>query len=136
MQRTSRIFRSGDRRPSAVGVIDLAAVVLFVLIGRSAHGHGLSLDGVASTAWPFLSGLTAGWVLVVLTRWDGASLSGGVVVLISAVALGMILRVVSGQGTAPAFVGVALGFLGLVMLGWRALLGWLGGRAARLRSGP
>jgi ABC-type Na+ efflux pump permease subunit len=31
----------------------------------------------------------------------------------------MTLRVVSGQGTAFAFVLVALGFLGLAMLGWR-----------------
>jgi hypothetical protein len=43
------------------------------------------------------------------------------------VALGMLLRVVSGQGTAPAFIGVALVFLGLFLLGWRLLarLGWL-----------
>ena len=48
------------------------------------------------------------------------------------VALGMLFRVVSGQGTAPAFIGVALAFLGLFLLGWRLLvrlqpgrLGWL-----------
>ena len=41
--------------------------------------------------------------------------------------LGMVFRVVSGQGTAPAFVGVALAFLGLFLLGWRMLsrLSWL-----------
>jgi hypothetical protein len=31
----------------------------------------------------------------------------------------MVLRVVAGQGTAVAFVGVALAFLGLFLLGWR-----------------
>jgi hypothetical protein len=43
------------------------------------------------------------------------------------VVLGMAFRVVSGQGTAPAFVGVALAFLGLFLLGWRLLsrLSWL-----------
>ena len=46
---------------------------------------------------------------------------------LGAVALGMLFRVVSGQGTAPAFIGVALAFLGLFLLGWRLLgrLGWL-----------
>jgi len=40
---------------------------------------------------------------------------------LGAVALGMVLRVVSGQGTALAFIGVALAFLGLFLLGWRLL---------------
>jgi hypothetical protein len=31
----------------------------------------------------------------------------------------MLFRVVSGQGTAVAFVVVALAFLGLFLLGWR-----------------
>jgi hypothetical protein len=34
----------------------------------------------------------------------------------------MVLRVVSGQGTAVAFVVVAFGFLGLTMLGWRLFI--------------
>ena len=40
---------------------------------------------------------------------------------LGAVALGMALRVVSGQGTAFAFILVALAFLGLLLLGWRLL---------------
>ena len=42
----------------------------------------------------------------------------------------MILRVVSGQGTAAAFIAVALAFLALFLLGWR-LLARLAGRARR-----
>jgi hypothetical protein len=33
----------------------------------------------------------------------------------------MILRVVSGQGTAVTFILISLAFLGLFMLGWRLL---------------
>ena len=44
----------------------------------------------------------------------------GVVVWLSTVAIGMTLRVIAGQGTAVAFIAVALGFLGLFLLGWRA----------------
>jgi hypothetical protein len=45
--------------------------------------------------------------------------------------LGMVLRVVAGQGTAVAFVGVALAFLGLFLLGWRLLA-----RLVRRLPGP
>jgi FtsH-binding integral membrane protein len=45
----------------------------------------------------------------------------GIAVWLCTVALGMVLRVVSGQGTALAFIVVALVFLGLFLLGWRLL---------------
>jgi hypothetical protein len=35
----------------------------------------------------------------------------------------MIIRVLAGQGTAAAFIGVALAFLGLFILGWRVVAG-------------
>jgi hypothetical protein len=41
------------------------------------------------------------------------------------VALGMLLRVVGGQGTAVAFIIVALAFLGLFLLGWRLIARFL-----------
>ena len=44
----------------------------------------------------------------------------------------MVFRVVSGQGTAFAFILVALAFLGLFLLGWRLLARYL--RSARLFS--
>ena len=107
-------------------LMDLVAVLVFVGIGRGVHAHGLGLDGVVSTAWPFVSGLAVGWMLVLARRQELVSLASGLWVSISTVALGMALRVVAGQGTAVPFVIVALGFLGAAMLGWRwcrALLG-------------
>lgn len=109
--------------------LDLLAVLVFVLIGRSVHSHGLSLGGIASTVWPFLCGLAVGWCAVDLLRRDGLSLKGGLYVVVSTVVVGMSLRVIAGQGTTVAFVGVALGFLGAIMLGWRLL-------KRLLRSGP
>jgi hypothetical protein len=38
------------------------------------------------------------------------------------VVVGMTLRVVAGQGSAFAFILVALGFLGAMMIGWRVLV--------------
>lgn len=97
-------------------VLDLCCVLAFVVIGRASHAEGETVAGIATTAWPFLSGLLIGWVA---TRpWRRAS---GVGVWLVTVAVGMVLRVVSGQGTAVTFVIVSLVFLGLTMLGWRAV---------------
>ncbi|HWF20982.1 MAG TPA: DUF3054 domain-containing protein [Acidimicrobiales bacterium] len=99
--------------------LDLVMVLVFVAIGRTAHAHGLTVAGLASTAWPFLAALAIGWLILAAGRRDGMTLSSGLVVWISTVALGMAFRVIAGQGTAVAFVFVALGFLGLTLLGWR-----------------
>jgi hypothetical protein len=100
-------------------VIDIFVVLLFVGIGRSNHHHGDSISGVVSTTWPFAVGLAVGWLLVLVRHQNGASLGAGVQVWLATVALGMILRVIAGQGTAIAFIVVALAFLGALMLGLR-----------------
>ncbi len=105
----------------ALWLIDLVCVLVFVGIGRSVHSHGLSLAGMASTTWPFAMGLAVGWMVVGFRRASGTTVISGVLVSIVTVAVGMALRVVAGQGTAFAFVLVALGFLGGTMIGWRLL---------------
>ena len=94
-------------------------MLVFVIIGRASHGEGLT--GVASTAWPFLAGLAGGWLAARAWRRPFGLWPAGVGAWLGTVALGMLFRVVSGQGTAPAFIGVALAFLGLFLLGWRLL---------------
>jgi hypothetical protein len=112
--------------------IDVFCVLVFVIIGRASHTTGESLAGIASTAWPFLAGLAGGWLVTAglagrAWRQPSRLWPAGVGAWLGTVVLGMVFRVVSGQGTAPAFVGVALAFLGLFMLGWRLLarLSWL-----------
>jgi hypothetical protein len=64
-----------------------------------------------------------------------AALAGsGIGVWLVTVAAGMALRAVSGQGTAVTFIIVALCFLGLVMLGWRAVAHLVVRRNAAIRS--
>ena len=113
--------------------LDVGCVLVFVIIGRASHTKGESLAGVASTAWPFLAGLAGGWLATAglagqrAWRQPFRLWPSGVSAWLGAVALGMVFRVVSGQGTALAFIGVALAFLGLFLLGWRLLsrLSWL-----------
>ena len=109
------------QRAVVAGALDVVAVLIFVAIGRASHDHGETLAGVASTAWPFLAGLGVGWVSALAWLRPLPLAPTGLIIWISCVAVGMVLRVVAGQGTAVAFVAVALAFLGLELLGWRAL---------------
>jgi hypothetical protein len=116
-------------------VLDCCCVLLFVVIGRASHAKGESLAGIASTAWPFLAGLAGGWLGLLGSRAWRRPLGlfpAGVGAWAGTVALGMVFRVVSGQGTAFAFILVALAFLGLFLLGWRLLVRCL--RSVRLSS--
>ena len=102
----------------AVG-LDVLCVLVFVVIGRASHTQGEALAGIASTSWPFLCGLGAGWAASRAWRRPLALRPAGLAVWLCTVAFGMILRVIAGQGTAVAFIVVALAFLGLFLLGWR-----------------
>jgi Protein of unknown function (DUF3054) len=126
-------------RPVRLAVmLDCCCVLVFVIIGRASHAKGESLSGIASTAWPFLAGLAGGWLATRAWRRPFLLWPAGVGAWLGAVALGMALRVVSGQGTAFAFILVALAFLGLFLLGWRLLakLPVLGRSALRRGSDP
>jgi FtsH-binding integral membrane protein len=115
------------RQAVLAAVLDCGCVLAFVIIGRASHAHGESVAGIASTAWPFLAGLAGGWAAARGWRRPVRVVPTGVGAWLGTVVLGMVLRVVAGQGTAVAFVVVALVFLGLFLLGWRVL--------ARLRFG-
>jgi FtsH-binding integral membrane protein len=120
------------RVPWVAALIDVCCVLVFVIIGRASHTQGESAGGIASTSWPFLAGLAAGWLVSRAWRRPVALRPAGIAAWLGTVALGMVLRVVSGQGTALAFIVVALAFLGLFLLGWRLLAKF----AARQRGFP
>ena len=105
--------------------LDTLFIVIFVAIGRSAHEHGITLAGMASTLWPFAAALAVGWLVTRRRRHSGEAPTDGVVIVLVTVALGMVLRVISGQGTAVAFIIVALCFLSLFLVGWRLVARYL-----------
>jgi hypothetical protein len=110
-------------RTAALGMLaDVAVVVAFVAIGRAHHHAGETLAGLASTAWPFLAGLAAGELAARSWRRPAALVPTGLIVWLVTVGLGQLLRVVSGQGTEPAFIAVSAAFLGLFLLGWRLIV--------------
>ena len=99
---------------------DIACLVVFATIGRRTHAEGLTLIGIADTAWPFVAGAVAGWLLVRGWRRPTAIAPTGVTVWACTVVVAMMLRRVTGEGTALSFVVVAALATGTLMLGWRA----------------
>ena len=100
--------------------LDTVLVVLFAAIGRRNHAETGALTAILTTAWPFLAGMAAGWLIsLFILRRVPLRVRAGVTVVIATVALGMVIRGVTGQGTAFSFIVVATLFLGAAMLGWR-----------------
>ena len=115
---------------AVLGVLaDICCVLVFVVIGRANHHAGETAAGVASTAWPFLAGLAAGEVATRGWRQPLALVPTGVGVWAGTVIGGQLLRVISGQGTALAFIIVSVLFLGLFLLGWRLVVRLVARRA-------
>ena len=101
---------------------DVCCVVAFVAIGRQAHRDADTLAGIWQTAWPFLAGLGIGLVAVRAWRRPLAVRPTGLGAWLGAAWVGMVIRVLAGQGTAIAFIAVATAFLALFLLGWRVVL--------------
>ena len=110
-----------NRKVQMAAVLDVIAVLVFVAIGRSSHTEGVTVAGMASTAWPFLVGLAAGWGAGRVWQRPIKLTPSAVSVWSLTVAVGMVLRVIAGQGTAVSFIIVACTFLGLAFFGWRAV---------------
>ena len=101
--------------------IDVACVLVFCAVGRRSHDEGLNIAGIASTAWPFLSGTALGWLAAQAWRRPTAVYPTGVVVWLCTVVVGMLLRKATSAGVAASFIVVASSVTALLLLGWRAL---------------
>ncbi len=110
-------------------LLDAAAVVAFVVIGRRSHDEADTLAGVIDTAAPFLIGLVGAWLVLASWRPPTAVVVGPAVAALTA-GFGLLLRrVVFDEGTATSFVIVTLLFLTASMTGWRLVARLLDRRA-------
>jgi hypothetical protein len=117
---------AGDERtrPALVALAtDVVCVVVFCTIGRRSHAEGLTVTGIAETAWPFLAGTGVGWLLARGWRRPQAVVPTGVVVWVCTVVVGMLLRKATSQGVAPSFVVVASLSTAVLLVGWRLAVG-------------
>jgi peptidoglycan/LPS O-acetylase OafA/YrhL len=97
----------GTRSAATALLIDVACIVVFATVGRRSHAEGITLAGVAHTAWPFLTGTAVGWVASQGWRRPLAIAPTGLAVWISTVVIGMLLRKATSQGVAVSFIVVA-----------------------------
>ena len=118
------------RRPLAAFVLDVILVIVFAAIGRASHDEANPVLGSLRTAWPFLAGTVSGWLLVRALRKDWpVDVGPGITVWFATVVFGMVLRRLTGAGTAPSFVVVASLVLALLLVGWRAIASYAARRA-------
>jgi len=111
-------------RPATVlvaALVDLGCVVGFAAVGRASHDEDV-LTGLLITAWPFVVALAAGWVVLLAWRRPTAPIRTGVGVWAVTVAGGMLLRGLTGGGTAVPFVLVTTGVLLVLLVGWRGVV--------------
>lgn len=115
-------------------LVDVVLVVVFCAIGRRSHDEANALTGLLTTAWPFLGGLALGWIANQALYRDkslpGSVVPAGIVIWLCTLVGGMLLRAVSGQGTAFSFILVAATVLAVFLLGWRAIYGAVAKRSA------
>jgi hypothetical protein len=107
---------------------DVVCVIVFCAIGRRSHAEGLTVAGIAQTAWPFLAGAGVGWLLIGGWRRPFTVIPVGLVVWVCTVVVGMVLRKVTSAGVSTSFVVVASVSTAVLLLGWR-------GAAALIRRG-
>lgn len=120
------------KRSSAFAALaDVVGVLLFCLVGRRSHAEGLTVAGVAETAWPFLVGTAVGWLVSRGWRRPTAVAPTGVVVWLSTVAVGMLLRKATSAGVAVSFIVVATAATAVMLLGWRVAVMALRRRSAQ-----
>jgi len=111
--------RSINERTPLAAAIDAGVVTAFVAIGRRNHDEDPGVIGLLSTAAPFLVGLVVGWLAA--KAWDDPMpVRKGLIIWPITVAVGMIGRRLTGDGTAVSFIVVATAFLGATLVGWRA----------------
>lgn len=100
--------------------IDVAAAIVFAIVGRASHGSELSFTGIAQTAWPFVVAAIIGSLLASRfggdSWWRAGSIAWAVTVL-----GGIGLRLLGAETAQLPFVVVATVVLALLIIGWRAV---------------
>jgi peptidoglycan/LPS O-acetylase OafA/YrhL len=113
---------------------DAVLILVFAAIGRDAHQRGEIITGVLATAWPFLAGAAVSWLAPRVWRAPLAVWPAGVVVWLGTVAVGMLLRAVTGQSVVLPFIIVALLSLAVFLLGYRLVVAGVRRFVARRRQ--
>ncbi|BDX34887.1 membrane protein [Mycobacterium antarcticum] len=111
--------RATARTAALALLADAVCVLAFCTVGRRSHAEGLTVAGILETAWPFLAGTAVGWLGARGWQRPTSLAPTGLVVWLSTVVIGMLLRKATSAGTAVSFVVVASLSTAILLLGWR-----------------
>ena len=103
-------------RPTAWFVVDVVLILVFAISGRSTHERGLSVAGILDTAWPFLAAYATAVLVVRAWRSPSSPYPTGLALWAITAVGGLMLRALSGGGTAAGFQVVTLLVLGVFLL--------------------
>lgn len=119
----SRITRGYAQARRTIALIsfgvDVALVTLFAALGRSSHSREATILGLWTTVWPFLLGLSIIWVTAQLWKHPLSPVFAGLSTWLGTVLIGLATRFFLVGSVAIAFMLVAIGVLGLFLVGWR-----------------
>jgi len=121
--------RAGSRTVQIAAVVDVVAILVFVMLGRKSHHEdGSFVAATLKVAAPFLIALVGGWL--VARAWTApTAFSTGIQIWLVTIVGGMLLRHFAfSKGTATPFIIVASTFTLIFLVGWRMLWEW---RSAR-----
>jgi hypothetical protein len=113
------------RTVQLAAVIDVVAILAFVMLGRKSHHEdGSFVAATLKVAAPFLIALVVGWV--VARAWTApTSFRTGITIWLVTIVGGMLLRRFAfSKGTATPFIIVASTFTLIFLVGWRMLWEW------------
>ncbi len=106
--------------PVAAFALDVGLVLVFAAVGAKSHDQALDAVGILVIGWPFLVGTTIGWALAWKVRKvPPISAHDGVLVWLATFSIGLLLRALSGAGTAVTFMVVTMVATAVLLLGWR-----------------
>lgn len=111
-------------------VTDVAAVLVFAAAGRRTHAHADALLGLLGTAGPFLVALAIAWVLTRAWRAPLAMRTGQLVWPVTVI-VGLAVRAGFTGRLPVSFALVVALVLGVLLLGWRAVVAAAGVLAGR-----
>ncbi|QAY72383.1 DUF3054 domain-containing protein [Agromyces protaetiae] len=113
--------------------LDFVLVVVFAAIGRANHGEAV-LPGLFGTVWPFAVALGVAWIALLAWRAPLRPVRTGLPVWAITVAGGLLLRGVTGGGTALPFIIVTAITLGVFLVGWRLIAAAVSRSRAKARA--
>ncbi|GAA4434106.1 DUF3054 domain-containing protein [Georgenia halophila] len=110
-----------SRRPLLWFLVDLAAVLVFTVLGMAMHGTPAS--DFLVVLWPFVLGLAIAWALPAVRSFPLLLWPTSVIVWVATTVIGLVLRGITGGGVSGAFPFVTAVVLAALLVGWR-LVPW------------